>query len=80
MEDHALHNGYGAAVLEHLNDAGIKTPVARIGWPDEFIEHGSVSVLREKHGITPRAAVEKILRLLAATPSSSLPTQAAPAA
>ena len=80
MEDHALHNGYGAAVLEHLNDAGIKTSVARIGWPDEFIEHGSVSVLREKHGVTPRAAVEKILRLLAATQSSSLPTQAAPAA
>ena len=64
MEDHVLHNGYGAAVVEHLNDAGIKTPVARIGWPDEFIEHGTIPVLRAKHGLTPEAAVEKILRLL----------------
>jgi len=64
FEDHVLHNGYGCAVMEHLSSQQIKTPVARIGWPDEFIEHGSVAILREKHGITARAAVEKISGLL----------------
>ena len=54
-------NGFGCGVIEHLNDAGIKTPVVRIGWPDQFIEHGSVEVLRKKHGLTAEAAVQKIL-------------------
>lgn len=61
MEDHVLHNGFGCAVIEHLNDAGIKTPVVRVGWPDQFIEHGALPILQKKHGITPESAVEKIL-------------------
>ncbi len=65
FEDHVLHNGFGCAVIEHLSDAGLHTPVARIGWPDEFIEHGNVPVLREKHGLTAKHAVEKILQVLA---------------
>ncbi len=64
FEDHVLHNGFGCAVIEHLNDAGIKTPVERIGWPDEFIEHGSVPVLREKHGLTVENAIQKVRRHL----------------
>jgi len=62
VEDHVLANGFGSAILEHLSEAGISTPVVRIGWPDEFIEHGSVSVLRKKHGLTVEAIVEKIVR------------------
>ena len=61
FEDHVLHNGFGCGVIELLNDAGIKTPVVRIGWPDNFIEHGAVDILRKKHGLTAQAAVEKIL-------------------
>ena len=62
IEDHVLANGFGSAVLEHLSEAGIPTPVVRIGWPDAFIEHGSVSVLRKKHGLTVEAIVEKVAR------------------
>jgi 1-deoxy-D-xylulose-5-phosphate synthase len=64
IEDHVLHNGFGCAVMEHLHSHRINTPVARVGWPDEFIEHGSVPILRKKHGITADALVEKILPLL----------------
>jgi 1-deoxy-D-xylulose-5-phosphate synthase len=60
FEDHVLHNGFGCAVMEHLSDARVTTPVVRIGWPDQFIEHGTPPVLRKKHGLTPEAAVEKI--------------------
>lgn len=67
FEDHVLHNGYGCSIIEHLADQRITTPVARVGWPDEFIEHGAVHILREKHGITAEAAVEKILALLPVT-------------
>lgn len=64
FEDHVLANGFGCAVMEHLNTVGIHTPVERIGWPDEFVEHGKVNILREKHGITSAAAVEKLLKHL----------------
>src|SRR5215212_5126280 len=64
IEDHVLHNGFGCAVMEHLHSQRIQTPVVRIGWPYEFIEHGSIPILRNKHGITSDALVEKVLPLL----------------
>lgn len=67
FEDHVLHNGFGCAVMEHLSEARIYTPVVRIGWPDQFIEHGAIPILRQKHGITAEAAVEKIRPLLRTT-------------
>ncbi|MEK0444939.1 MAG: 1-deoxyxylulose-5-phosphate synthase, thiamine-requiring, FAD-requiring [Verrucomicrobiota bacterium] len=64
FEDHVLHNGFGCAVMEHLAEEGIPTPVVRIGWPDEFVEHGSVETLRAKHGLSAEVAVERVLALL----------------
>jgi 1-deoxy-D-xylulose-5-phosphate synthase len=64
LEDHVLYNGFGCAVMEHLHSQMINTPVVRIGWPDQFIEHGNIPVLREKHGLTSDALVEKVLPLL----------------
>ena len=61
FEDHVLMHGFGAAVIEHLHTAGIHTPVERIGWPDEFIEHGKPDILRTLHGLTVEAAMDKIL-------------------
>ena len=60
FEDHVLHNGFGCAVMEHLSEARIATPVVRIGWPDQFVEHGTIPILRKKHGLTAAAAAEKI--------------------
>ncbi len=70
LEDHVLHNGFGCGVIEHLNDAGLPTPVVRIGWPDEFIEHGSVPVLRKKHGLTVEAVLEKVLAKVRKSPAA----------
>jgi 1-deoxy-D-xylulose-5-phosphate synthase len=64
IEDHVLYNGFGCAVMEHLHSQMINTPVVRIGWPDEFVEHGTIPILRKKHGITADALVEKVLPLL----------------
>ncbi len=60
LEDHAIAGGFGSAAAEHLSDAGISTPLVRIGWPDQFIEHGSVAILRAKYGLTPEAIAAKI--------------------
>jgi 1-deoxy-D-xylulose-5-phosphate synthase len=60
LEDHVLHGGFGSAVLEALSDLAITTPVVRIGWPDQFIEHGKLDALRTKYGITADAALAKL--------------------
>jgi 1-deoxy-D-xylulose-5-phosphate synthase len=39
-------------------------PVVRVGWPDAFIEHGRAEALREKHGLTAEAAMERARPLL----------------
>jgi 1-deoxy-D-xylulose-5-phosphate synthase len=59
MEDHVLAGGFGSAVLETLNAQEIDVPVVRVGWPDEFIEHGKVDDLRAKYGLTAEAALER---------------------
>ncbi|NJM37563.1 MAG: 1-deoxy-D-xylulose-5-phosphate synthase [Akkermansiaceae bacterium] len=62
FEDHVLLNGFGAAIIENLHTAGIQAHVERIGWPDEFIEHGKPETLRELHGLTAEAATEKVMK------------------
>ncbi len=61
FEDHVLLNGFGASVIELLHTAGIHTPIERIGWPDQFIEHGKPETLRELHGLTAKDASHKVL-------------------
>jgi 1-deoxy-D-xylulose-5-phosphate synthase len=61
LEDHVLPGGYGSVVSELLVEKGISTPLLRIGWPDQFIEHASsVNELREKYGLTPEAIAGQI--------------------
>ena len=60
LEDHVLAGGFGSAVLEVMSNARIDTPVVRIGWPDQFIEHGKPDDLRVKYGISVQAALDKL--------------------
>jgi 1-deoxy-D-xylulose-5-phosphate synthase len=60
LEDHALAGGFGSAVLEELNRLGVSTPVIRIGWPDQFIEHGKPEELRKKYGLSAEAALTQL--------------------
>ncbi len=67
LEDHALAGGFGSAVLEELNRLGLSTPVVRVGWPDQFIEHGKPDELRKKYGLTAEAALERVRQHLGTT-------------
>jgi 1-deoxy-D-xylulose-5-phosphate synthase len=77
LEDHVLKGGFGSAVLEELNNLRLATPVVRIGWPDQFIEHGKPESLRAKYGISVEAALEKLLARLkaAGSPAKVRPAQ-----
>jgi 1-deoxy-D-xylulose-5-phosphate synthase len=72
FEDHVKMGGFGSAVIEALDELGSKTPVVRIGWPDQFIEHGKVDDLRAKYGLTVDAALEQVLPLIALRQRPSL--------
>ena len=75
MEDHALAGGFGSAVLETLSDLELTVPVVRVGWPDEFIEHGKVDALRAKYGLTAEAALERARPYLATIESRRMALQ-----
>jgi 1-deoxy-D-xylulose-5-phosphate synthase len=64
MEDHVLAGGFGSVVLETLSAADVETPVVRVGWPDEFIEHGKPEALRAKYGLTAEAAMQRVRGML----------------
>jgi 1-deoxy-D-xylulose-5-phosphate synthase len=67
LEDHVLRGGFGSAVLEELNNLGLSTPVVRIGWPDQFIEHGKPDALRAKYGISVDAVLDKLKSFVGST-------------
>ncbi|MFQ5442111.1 MAG: 1-deoxy-D-xylulose-5-phosphate synthase [Thermodesulfobacteriota bacterium] len=55
-EENALQGGFGSAVLELLQDRGVRCSVKRIGVPDEFVGQGTQEELRgalglDSHGI-----------------------------
>jgi len=65
FEDHVKMGGFGSAVLEALEEIGSKVPVVRIGWPDQFIEHGKIDDLRARHGVTVDEAQAQLTPVLA---------------
>jgi 1-deoxy-D-xylulose-5-phosphate synthase len=64
FEDHVKMGGFGSAVVEALEEMGSQIPVVRIGWPDQFIEHGKVDDLRARYGLTVEAALAQVLPLV----------------
>jgi 1-deoxy-D-xylulose-5-phosphate synthase len=72
IEENVLPGGFGAAVLEHLEDAfaagpGERARVLRVGLPDRYVTHGKPDLLRAEAGLTGQSVAD---RVLAATPSA----------
>ncbi|MCY9196314.1 1-deoxy-D-xylulose-5-phosphate synthase [Bacillus atrophaeus] len=64
IEEAVLEGGFGSSILEFAQEQGMyRTPIDRMGIPDQFIEHGSVTALLEEIGLTKQQAANR-LRLL----------------
>jgi 1-deoxy-D-xylulose-5-phosphate synthase len=64
--------GYGSAVLELFSEQAVKTPVVRIGWPDQFIEHATTQdELRNKYGLSVANTVAKVKTFFGDTTSAT---------
>jgi 1-deoxy-D-xylulose-5-phosphate synthase len=65
IEENVRQGGFGSAVLEAFNDAGLlSVAVERIGLPDAFVEHGPQSLLRAVYGLDAAAICRAALRLI----------------
>jgi len=63
LEDNVVSGGFGSAVMEALQDSNCLRPVVRIGWPDQFVEHGnSVAKLRASVGLDPESILQTVLQ------------------
>ena len=60
MEEGAIAGGFGAAVVESLNDSDVLVPVFRIGIADVLVDHASPSQSLQALGLTPSQMAERI--------------------
>lgn len=64
LEEGVLNGGFGQAVAEWYGNNDGRMSVMTIGLPDKFIEHGSVSLLKEKYGLDANSVANRIKKYL----------------
>ena len=61
IEEGVLAGGFGSAVWESLNDAGLdRARVLRVGLPDRYVTHGHAALLHAEVGFTGKRIAERI--------------------
>ena len=60
IEDSAIQGGAGSACLEVLSKYKVQIPTLQIGLPDEYVEHGDVSLLLDFYGLSPKKILSKV--------------------
>jgi 1-deoxy-D-xylulose-5-phosphate synthase len=76
VEENTIIGGFGSAVLEELNKAGVGgIRIKMLGLPDRFIEHGSQSLLRKNLGLDAEGIAREALALIRKESEKSSPGQ-----
>jgi 1-deoxy-D-xylulose-5-phosphate synthase len=65
IEENVLPGGFGAGVLEHLEDTfeepGERARVLRVGLPDRYVTHGKPALLRGEVGLSGQSVADRVL-------------------
>ncbi len=61
IEDNIISGGFGDTVHKMLLENNINTPFVSLGFPDEYITHGSRLELLDKYGLTAEKITNKII-------------------
>lgn len=64
IEEAALLGGFGSAVLEFMSSQKFSPNIERLGIPDKYIEHGSVSDLLAEAGLTKENIVKRVRTMI----------------
>ena len=60
VEEGELAGGFGSAVWETLNEAGVTPRILRVGLPDRYVTHGKPALLHEEVGFTGERIAERV--------------------
>ena len=61
LEENVRNGGYGDHVLEYVNDRRLPMKVLNVALPDEYVEHGNVSLLYKEVGLDPEQIAKQII-------------------
>ena len=61
MEENVISGGFGESVCQLVSDLQLPVRVLNISLPDDYIEHGSVDILRCEAGIDAETVTERII-------------------
>ena len=64
MEENVVTGGFGEHVQAYLYDNGFKGKVLKIAVPDEFVRHGSVTLLFKELKMDAESIAERVLKAL----------------
>jgi 1-deoxy-D-xylulose-5-phosphate synthase len=64
LEESVLQGGFGSSVLEFAEENQYTSVVKRMGIPDKFIEHGSVSQLLEEIHLTESQIIKNLKEII----------------
>jgi 1-deoxy-D-xylulose-5-phosphate synthase len=66
LEEHSLDGGFGSAVVEFLNDHGLKVNVDRIGVSNVLVQHNKQEKQRAQFGLSPEGVAARVRAVTAA--------------
>ena len=64
IEDGTIKGGFGSAILEFASENNYQNKIKVLGIPDEFIEHGNVSILQEKISLNANVVADQLKTFL----------------
>jgi 1-deoxy-D-xylulose-5-phosphate synthase len=64
VEDGVISAGFGSAIIEFMADNGYSSSIFRLGVPDKFIEHGTLSDLYRECGFDTEGILQKVHELV----------------
>jgi 1-deoxy-D-xylulose-5-phosphate synthase len=64
VEDNYISGGFGSSVLEYASLKDYKGKIILLGYPDEYITHGSPSILYKKYGLDADGIMSTILKYM----------------
>ena len=61
MEENVGLGGFGDTVCQYADDSQLDVKVLNIALPDDYVEHGNVSILKKEEGIDAAGVADRVL-------------------
>ena len=63
IEENVQTGGFGEHVVEYVSRKGLPVRVLTLALPDDYVEHGSIGMLRRETGLDNETMTERILEV-----------------